>query len=117
MNLRLPELQDNDKEAKILRARGLPEDWKEVKRVLQYRALLYILEIIRSKVISCHHIDLLIGHFGIDKTRELVGRKYYWPSLKKNVENYVRGCDICLTLKAVRHKPYGDLQSLPVPTY
>ena len=29
----------------------------------------------------------------------------------------MKGCDICLALKAVQHKPYGDLQSLPVPTY
>ena len=109
MNLQFPELQDNDKEAKILRAEGLPEGWKEVKRVLQYRGLSYIPEIIRSEVISCHHNDPLAGHFGIDKTRELIGRKYSWPSLRKNVENYVRGCDICLTSKTVRHKPYGDL--------
>ncbi len=27
------------------------------------------------------------------------------------------GCDVCLALKTVRHKPYGDLQSLPVPIY
>ena len=40
--------------------------------------------------ISCHHNDPLTGHFGIDKTRELIGRKYYWPSLRKDVENYVR---------------------------
>ena len=68
-------------------------------------------------MISCHHNNPLAGDFGIDKTKELVGRKYYWPSLKKDVENYVRGCDICLTSKAVRHKPYGDLQSLSVPTH
>ena len=47
-----------------------------------------------------------------------IGRpKYYWPSLKKDVENYVRGCDVCLTSKAVRYKPYGDLQSLSIPIY
>ena len=74
-------------------------------------------EIICSKVISRHHDDLLAGHFGIDKTRELVGRKYYWPSLRKDVEDYVRGCDVCLASKAVCHKPYGDLQSLSIPTH
>ena len=68
-------------------------------------------------MISCHHNDPLAGHFGIDKTRELVGRKYYWPSLRRDVESYVRGCDVCLASKAVRHKPYGDLQSLPIPTH
>ena len=68
-------------------------------------------------MISHHHDDLLAGHFGINKIRELVDRKYYWPSLRKDVENYVRGCDVCLASKVVRHKPYGDLQSLPIPTH
>ena len=109
MNLRLPELQEIDEEAKVLRAGGLPEGWEEVKGVFQYQGLPYVPEIIRSKVISCHHNHPLAGHFGIDKTKELVGRKYYWPSLRKDVENYVKGYDICLASKAVRHKPYGDL--------
>ena len=85
--------------------------------MFQYQGLPYIPEIIRSEVISRHHDDLLAGHFGIDKTRELIGRKYYWPSLRRDVISYVRGCDVCLTSKVVRHKPYGDLQSLPVPTH
>ena len=85
--------------------------------MLQYRGLPYVPEIIRSEVISYHHDDPLAGHFGIDKTRKLVGRKYYWPSLRKDIEDYVRGCDVCLASKAIRYKPYGDLQSLAVPTH
>ena len=68
-------------------------------------------------MITCHHNDSLTGHFAIDKTRNLVGQKYYWPSLRRDAESYVQGCDVCLTLKAVRHKPYGNLQSLPVSTH
>ena len=68
-------------------------------------------------MISRYHNDLLIRYFSIDKTRELVGRKYYWPSLKRDVQAYVRGCDVCLTSKAIRYKPYRDLQSLPIPTH
>ena len=34
MRLRLPELQDNDEEAKALRSAGLPEDWEDVEGVL-----------------------------------------------------------------------------------
>ena len=37
--------------------------------------------------------------------------------LRRDVEDYARGCDVCLALKAVRHEPYGDLQSLPIPTH
>lgn len=28
----------------------------------------------------------------------------------------MEGCNICLALKAVRHKPYNDFQLLPEPT-
>ena len=37
--------------------------------------------------------------------------------LRRDIEDYVKGCNICLALKAIRHKLYSDLQSLPVPTY
>ena len=46
-----------------------------------------------------------------------MAQKYYWLMLCHDVEDYVKGCDICLVLKAVQHKLYGDLQSLPVPTH
>ncbi len=85
--------------------------------MLHYQGLPYIPKVIRSELISRHHDDPLAGHFGIEKTRELVARKYYWPTLRQDVEAYVKRCDVCLASKAVRHKPYGDLQSLPVPTH
>ena len=66
-------------------------------------------EAIRIEVISRHHDDLLVGHFGIEKPRELLARRYFWPMLRQNVEAYVKGCDVCLASKVVRHKPYGDL--------
>ena len=73
MRLQLPELQDENKEAKALRATGPPKDWEDVKGVLQYQKLPYIPEIIRSKVMSHYHDDLFTRHFGIAKTRKLVG--------------------------------------------
>ena len=90
MKLRPSKLQENDEEAKLLRGSAdLPEGWEDVEGVLQYQGLPYVPEIIRSEVISRHHDDPLAGHFGIDKTRELVERKYYWPSLRRDVESYV----------------------------
>ena len=49
--------------------------------------------------------------------RGLVTRKYYWETLFYDIEVYVRGCDICLAFKTVRHKPYGNLQQLLVSTH
>ncbi len=85
--------------------------------MLHYQGLPYVPEVIRIELISRHHDDPLAGHFEIDKTRELIARKYYWSSLWTNIEAYVKACDVCLASKAVRHKPYEDLQLLPVPIH
>ena len=85
--------------------------------MLHHQGFSYVPEIIQTELISRHHDDPLAGHFGIEKTQELLSRKYYWPTLRRDVEDYVKGCDVCLASKAVRHKPYGDLQSLPIPTH
>ena len=118
MKLRLFELQNNNEEANAFRSNAkFLKGWKDVEGVLQYQGLLYVPELICSKVISCYHNDPPAKHFDIDKTRELVDQKYYWPSVRKDVENYVSECNICLAFKVVCHKLYDDLQSLFVPTH
>ncbi len=77
MRMRLPELQDNDKEAKKLRSERLSESWEDIKQMLYYQGLSYVPKVIRSELISRHHNDALVGHFGIKKTQELIARKYY----------------------------------------
>ncbi len=107
--MRLPELQDDDKEAMKLRSEGLPEGWENIEQVLHYQGLPYVPKVIRSELISRHHNDPLAGQVGIEKSRKLIARKYYWLTLRHNVEAYVKGCDVCLASKAVCYKPYGDL--------
>ena len=46
---------------------------------------------------------------------ELVSRQYYWPGLRETIKRYVKNCNICQRSKAVRHAPYGMLQSNEVP--
>ena len=116
MSLRLAELQESNKKAQKIRSKSLNK-YKNVNRVLHHLELPFVPKIIQTEFISRKYNDSLIGHFDIDKTKEFIGRKYYWPSLRKNVEAYIKGCDICLTLKMVRYKPYGDLQALQVPNY
>ena len=69
------------------------------------------------KFISQHYNNLLIKQFGINKTRKLINQKYYWPSLKKDVQAYIKGCNNCLLFKIIKHKLYSDLQTLLVSTH
>ena len=61
------------------------------------------------------HDAKVAGHFGQDKTLELLTRNYYWPNLKEWVKTCVRICDVCQRNNTTRHKKYGLLQSLDVP--
>ena len=74
--MRLSELQESDPKARKIKAESL-EIYKKVDGMLHHQGLLFVLEVIRIKLISQHHNNLLAGHFGINKTMELLGRKYY----------------------------------------
>ena len=108
IKLRLYKLQAKDKQAQKTRVKH-SESWDDINGVLHYQGLFYVLEIIQTELISRHHDNLLVGHCSIEKTRELDVWKYYWPTLRRDVEDYVRGCNICLASKAIWHKSYGDL--------
>ena len=78
MRLRLAELQESDKEARKVRATGkLQAGWEDINGVLHHQGLPFVPEAIRIELISQHHNDPSASHFGIDKTKELIGRKYY----------------------------------------
>ena len=85
--------------------------------MLYYQELLFVPEIIQTKLISRNYNNSLTSYFDGNKRKKLIGQKYYWPSFRKDIEAYVIGCDVYLTSKAVKHKPYNNLQALPVPTH
>ncbi len=46
-------------------------------------------------LIHAHHDSPVYGHPGINKTNQLVGRRYWWPNMQKDVMEYVKGCADC----------------------
>ena len=89
----------------------------ESERLLLHNGLVYVptedtlkLEIL----LSCHDAKSA-GHLGQEKTLELVSRDYYWPGMRKFVNDYVRTCDTCARNKAPRHRRHGELHPLPIP--
>ena len=71
---------------------------------------------LRQFVICELHDSPWHGHAGVKKTRKGIERLYTWPSLKDDVEQYVRTCPCCQRNKPTNQKPAGLLQPLPVPT-
>ena len=71
--------------------------------------------LLRNELLKRNHDDPSAEHFGTLRTTELLQRKYYWPRMVPDVKHYVDTCTRCHQVKAVRHRPFGELESLPVP--
>lgn len=56
------------------------------------------------------------GHPGIHRTIELLRRNYYWPNMRKEVDQYIRNCYSCHGSKAPRDKYNGLLVPASIPT-
>ena len=48
------------------------------------------------------------------RTKALVERTYYWPSMRDDVEAYVKTCLVCQQDKVGKSKPAGLLEPLPI---
>jgi len=49
-----------------------------------------------------------MGHFGVDKTLELLKRKLFWPHMRKDVQIHCHKCISCLKskFKTMPHELY-----------
>jgi hypothetical protein len=57
-----------------------------------------------------------LGHFGFDKSYEALRDSYYWPNMRRDLEQaYIPSCSPCQRNKSRTTKPTGPLHPLPVP--
>lgn len=54
--------------------KGLQESWKDIEGVPHYQGIFFVLEIIRTELISQHNDNLPANYFEIEKTWELIAR-------------------------------------------
>lgn len=69
---------------------------------------------LQEQLVRDIHDHPLHGHLGINKTIERVKTAHTFPSMKRIVTEVIKSCELCNKTKARRHKPYGELQPLPV---
>ncbi len=72
-------------------------------------------EAVRDAILSEMHDSPSAGHVGITKSVRAVARLWWWPSLRADVEAWVKSCPVCQRDKGDRRNR-GLLQPLQVPT-
>uniref|UniRef100_A0A670KGS1 Gypsy retrotransposon integrase-like protein 1 n=1 Tax=Podarcis muralis TaxID=64176 RepID=A0A670KGS1_PODMU len=70
---------------------------------------------LRARVLQQLHDAPTAGHFGKEKTVELVARDFWWPKMRGEVADYVSRCDTCQRAKSVHKPPAGLLEPLQTP--
>lgn len=76
---------------------------------------LYVPQVVCVKVLRCCHDVHSAGHFGFVKTLHLTNWQFWWPQMKKDIEEYVKSCTVCATMKGQPGKPLGLLQPVADP--
>ena len=59
------------------------------------RKLLVVPETKLNKVLEAIHDHPMAGHMGIENTFNRVKENYYWKTMWKDIEHYVKSCDTC----------------------
>ena len=67
---------------------------------------------LRLQVLHYKHNHLTAGHFGQNKTINLVRREYTWPRLHDFVKDFCKSCTNCYRAKTPHHRPYRSLKQL-----
>lgn len=91
--------------------------WEQVDGLTLRDSLIVVRdEDIRRRILEMNHDLCIAGHPGRSKTRELIGRNYWWPKLTEYVNRYVDGCHKCQTTKVFPRKPQGLLSPNAIPS-
>ena len=70
---------------------------------------------LRNTLLFEHHDAGIAGHFGIRRTRDLLGRHFFWPNMTADVEHYIGTCEACQRHKHETQLPKGLLEPLAIP--
>jgi len=70
---------------------------------------------LKRGVISAFHDPPYHGYPGIANTTTLLKQNYWWPNMKKDVEEYVKGCMVCQANKINTHHQKPHL--FPITTH
>ncbi|XP_078809690.1 uncharacterized protein LOC144994726 [Oryzias latipes] len=100
-----------DIETKVLQAQGEEPDHPNPPN-----GTLYVPQSLRSDTITWAHSSRIACHWGVARTLNLLRRRFFWPSMGKDVREYVAACPTCARSKSSNNPPSGLLHPLPTPS-
>ncbi|UYV68438.1 hypothetical protein LAZ67_5004313, partial [Cordylochernes scorpioides] len=75
--------------------------------------LLVVPEYKKREIMKEYHNHMSNGHLGVARTMYRIKSKYLWPSMLKDVSEFVKTCHLCQSRKGSNQLPSGLLQPIP----
>ncbi|CAF5020147.1 unnamed protein product [Rotaria sp. Silwood1] len=71
---------------------------------------------LRKTILQIYHDTAANGaHFGRDKTIHKIQQRYFWPSMYKDINHYIKSCILCAQFNPRRQKNPGALRPIKPP--
>ena len=101
----------------ITRNKELPTNWQYSDGFSYFKNQLYIPanDALKTKIAKGCLDSKVAGHFGMERTIEIITRDFYWKGLTEWINDYVPSCDERQHNKSPRHARWGLLQPLDTP--
>jgi hypothetical protein len=90
--------------------------WQNVNGLWYISGRLLIPRVGNLRELLFHAARNDLGHLGVDKLYASLRDAYYWPNMRRDLEEaYIPSCADCLRNKSRTTCPAGPLHPLPVP--
>jgi len=90
----------------------IDKHYELVDGILCWKKRIYAPKELRHRIMMSEHDSKIAGHFGRERTMELVSRNFYWPNMETEIRKYCSECDNCQRTKSPRHAKHGLLHPL-----
>jgi hypothetical protein len=69
------------------------------------------------EVIKENHDPVFVAHPGVKRTKDLILLRYWWPGMRRSVEEYIQKCDLCQKRKEDREfrAPLAEVEMPTTP--
>ena len=92
---------------------------KQIGELYWYGDQLVVMEdtSLKRGVISLYHDSPTAGHPGISNTTWAIAQDFWWPAMKKDITEYIKGCMECQAKKNQPNKPKPPPFPITLDTY
>jgi len=124
VELPLPEAKDRIKDKAMVNNRyrelnkhvvaegNINKGFSIIDDLLCWKNRIYVPKGLQQQIIKSEPDSKIAGHFGRERTLELITRTFYWTNMQRDIQKYCSERDICQRMKPSRHAKHGLLHPL-----